>query len=253
MRSKFVAGNWKMNGSLAANKALLGALAAAPGIPPGGVAVLAPFPYLGQCAELLRGSTVSWGAQDVSVHESGAYTGEVSGSMLLEFGCRFVVVGHSERRAMHGETSELVARKAVAAVKAGLTPIVCVGETLQERESGRTQSVIGEQLDAVLSTAGMDVIGKSILAYEPVWAIGTGKTATPGQAQEVHNFIRGRIAGKDARCADGLQILYGGSVKGSNAGALFSEPDVDGGLVGGASLVAADFLEICKAAFVPAA
>ncbi|MBK8015663.1 MAG: triose-phosphate isomerase [Betaproteobacteria bacterium] len=253
MRSKFVAGNWKMNGSLAANEALLSALAAAPGIPRGGVAVLAPFPYLGQCADLLRGSTVSWGAQDVSVHESGAYTGEVSGSMLLEFGCRFVVVGHSERRAMHGETSELVARKAVAAVKAGLTPIVCVGETLQERESGRTQSVIGEQLDAVLSTAGMEVVGKSILAYEPVWAIGTGKTATPAQAQEVHSFIRRRVAGKDAGCAEGVLILYGGSVKGSNAGALFSEPDVDGGLVGGASLVAADFLEICKAAFVPSA
>ena len=249
MRSGFVAGNWKMNGSLAANESLLGALVGGlAGAAPGGVAVLVPFPYLAQCAARLRGTPVAWGAQDASVHASGAFTGEVAAGMLAEFGCSHVVVGHSERRALHGETSETVARKAAAVAAAGMSPVVCVGETLADREAGRTREVVAAQVDAVLATAGIGVLRQSVLAYEPVWAIGTGRTASPEQAQEVHAFIRERVAAQDAGCAAELRILYGGSVKAANAAALFAMPDVDGGLVGGASLDAAEFLEICRAA-----
>jgi len=247
MRKKLVAGNWKMNGSLASNESLLRELRSVD-VSGAAMVVFPPFPYLQQCGAQLAGSGVTLGAQDVSEFASGAYTGEVAGNMLVEFGCRFVLVGHSERRTLHGETSEQVARKAVAAHRSGLIPVVCVGETLAERESGRTQTVIAAQVDAVVSLAGQEVLAGAVLAYEPVWAIGTGRTASPEQAQEVHAFIRARVAAVDASRASTLQILYGGSVKGANAATLFSMPDVDGGLVGGASLVAKEFLEIHRAA-----
>jgi triosephosphate isomerase len=249
MRKKVVAGNWKMNGGLASNGALLNELM---GVDLAGasVVVFPPFPYLSQCSTQLAGSAIGLGAQDVSEFEGGAYTGEVSGRMLAEFGCRFVLVGHSERRTLHAETSEQVARKASSAHRAGLIPVVCVGETLAEREVGLTDTVIGAQVDTFISLAGAAVLGVAVLAYEPVWAIGTGRTATPEQAQEVHAFIRARVAAVDASRAATLQILYGGSVKGANAATLFAMPDVDGGLVGGASLVAKEFLEIHRAAAV---
>ena len=249
MRSKFVAGNWKMNGSLAANAALLEALVSGShGLPAGAMAVLAPFPYLAQCEARLSGSGIRWGAQDLSEHASGAFTGEVAGSMLREFGCSFVLVGHSERRAMHGESSELVGRKAVAAHAVGLTPVVCVGESLAEREAGLTESVVSSQIQVFLDVAGPAVLAAAVIAYEPVWAIGTGKTASPEQAQEVHALVRRVVAAVDAGRASTIQILYGGSVKGSNAASLFAMPDVDGGLVGGASLNGSEFLDICRAA-----
>ena len=250
MRAKFVAGNRKMNGSLAANGSLLDALVSGlGGLAPDRVVVMAPFPYLAQCAERLAGTAIGWGAQDVSVHGPGAYTGEVCVSMLSEFGCRHVIVGHSERRALHAETDEVVVAKALAAVRGGLTPVICVGETLAQREGGETEAVVARQVDAVVQGAGIDVLKRSILAYEPVWAIGTGRTAAPEQAQEVHAFIRGRVARVDGGCAESLRILYGGSVKAANAQSLFAMSDVDGGLVGGASLVPAEFLGICRAAF----
>lgn len=251
MRMKLVAGNWKMNGSLASNEALLAGLLAAD-TSMASLAVFPPFPYLQQCAARLAGTGIATGAQDVSEFAAGAYTGEVSGPMLVELGCRFALAGHSERRMLHGETNEQVARKAVAACKAGLRPVVCVGETLAQRESGQTELVIGAQIDAVLNIAGMEVVAQSVLAYEPVWAIGTGRTASPEQAQAVHAFIRGKVAAIDSGRAAALTILYGGSVKGANAAELFAMPDVDGGLVGGASLVAQEFLEIHRAAAVAA-
>jgi triosephosphate isomerase len=247
MRKKLVAGNWKMHGSLASNEALLRELRSAD-VSGAALAVFPPFPYLSQCVAQLAGAGVAIGAQDVSEFSSGAYTGEVSGAMLSELGCAYVLVGHSERRTLHGETSEQVARKAVGAHAAGLIPVICVGETLAERESGQTEAVIGAQVDAVVAIAGQQVLRSAVLAYEPVWAIGTGKTASPEQAQEVHAFIRARVAKVDAARASALQILYGGSVKGANAATLFAMPDVDGGLVGGASLVAKEFLEIHRAA-----
>jgi triosephosphate isomerase (TIM) len=251
MRARLVAGNWKMHGSLAANAQLLDALKRSLK-PVDGVryAVCAPYPYLPQIAQALSGSAVSWGAQNVSEHDAGAYTGEVSGAMLKEFGCRYAIVGHSERRSLYSEDDGKVAAKFLAARRAGLTPILCVGETLTERESAATESVIRRQLGAVLDAAGAAALAESVLAYEPVWAIGTGKTATPQQAQEVHAFIRGRVAERSRDVAQGLTILYGGSVKSGNARELFAMPDVDGGLVGGASLVAADFVAICAAAQV---
>jgi triosephosphate isomerase len=230
-RSRLVAGNWKMHGSRASIAALLDELVKAN---PPGCAVCPPFPFLAQVAERLRGSRVAWGAQNASEHAQGAYTGEVSAAMLAEFGCRYVIVGHSERRHVYGETDAQVAAKFKAARAAGLTPILCVGETLEERDAGRTESVVARQLDAVQFEAG-------VLAYEPVWAIGTGRNATPEQAQEVHAFLRKRVAPETA-------IIYGGSVKPQNAAALFAMPDVDGGLIGGASLVARDFLAIVNAA-----
>jgi triosephosphate isomerase len=248
-RSKLVAGNWKMHGGAVQNQALLAAILAGTKDSGGAeVAVCVPYPYLQQAQTLLLGSHVSWGAQNVSQHEKGAYTGEVSAGMLTDFGCRYVIVGHSERRALYGEDSAIVAQKFKAALGGGLTPILCIGETLDQREAGITEQVVAEQLDAVTELVGVGALGKSVLAYEPVWAIGTGKTATPDQAQDVHSFIRGRIAAHDPEVASGLKILYGGSVKATNAGELFAMPDIDGGLIGGASLVADEFLAICQAA-----
>jgi triosephosphate isomerase len=238
-RIRLVAGNWKMHGSLAANRKLLDAIVAgAAGL--GGVecAVCAPFPYLAQAAECLRGSKVAWGAQNMSEHLEGAYTGEVAVSMLKDFGCRYVIVGHSERRQLFRESDAQVAAKFVAAVTHRLTPILCVGETLEEREAGRTEEVVGRQLDAVVNKGEF---AQAVLAYEPVWAIGTGRTATPEQAQAVHAFLRRKVPSETV-------ILYGGSVKPQNAPAIFGMPDVDGGLIGGASLVAEDFLAIARAA-----
>lgn len=239
-----VIGNWKMNGSIASNTALLADLVA--GVPSqptiSTLAVCVPFPYLAQVREALGDACISWGAQDVSAHNKGAYTGEVSAAMLLEFGCSWAIVGHSERRAMHGESSDLVAEKAQAAAVSGLTPVFCVGETLAEREAGQVQAVISEQL-APLFAKGEELVGRTVIAYEPVWAIGTGKTATPEQAQEVHAFIRQSLPG----AAKNIALLYGGSVKADNAATLFAMDDIDGGLIGGASLVAEDFLAIARA------
>jgi len=246
-RPKLVVGNWKMHGSLADNEALLAALLQAGAARAGGAAVCVPYPYLAQARDRLAQSPLAWGAQDVSEYERGAYTGEVSAAMLAEFGCRYVIAGHSERRALYGETSAVVAAKAGRALAAGLTPIVCVGESLAEREAGQTLAVVGAQLAAVLDVLGVD-IAKVVLAYEPVWAIGTGKTASPEQAQDVHRALRGMVATRYAEAAAGLLILYGGSVKPGNAAELFAMPDIDGGLIGGASLVAADFAGILSAA-----
>jgi triosephosphate isomerase len=249
MRVKFVAGNWKMNGNLAANRALLDELVANVGRVPGvKTAVCPPFPYLAQVQQSLSGSAIAWGAQNLSQFDSGAYTGEVSGAMLVDFGCRYVIVGHSERRTLFGETNELVAQKYAAALKAGLTPIFCVGETLRDREAGSTEAVVGSQLRAVLECSGAQSFAHAVIAYEPVWAIGTGKTATPDQAQAVHAFIRKTLAAKDAEVAGNVQVLYGGSVKGNNAAELFAMADIDGGLVGGASLDVEEFTKICRAA-----
>jgi len=249
MRAKLVAGNWKMNGSLASNQALLEAVI--PALAPlarARFAVCVPFPYLAQVAQALHGSNVALGAQDVCQFEAGAYTGGVSGAMLADLGCRYVIVGHSERRTVFGESDEIVALKFAQAVKHRLTPILCVGETLAERESGVTETVVARQLDAVVERCGLRALAQCVLAYEPVWAIGTGKNATPGQAQAVHAYIRARLAAADRRLADELAILYGGSVKAANAGELFAMPDVDGGLIGGASLAAGEFIAICRAA-----
>ncbi|MGH8674136.1 MAG: triose-phosphate isomerase, partial [Burkholderiales bacterium] len=210
--------------------------------------VCVPYPYLAQAADRLRGTAVAWGAQNVSEHEQGAYTGEVSAAMLADLGCRYVIVGHCERRQLYGESDALVAAKFAAVQAAGMTPILCVGETLADRDAGKTQSVVARQLDAVLSAAGNRGPANAVLAYEPVWAIGTGRNATPEQAREVHAFLRARLAQDDAAVARELRILYGGSVKAANAAALFAMPDVDGGLIGGASLVAAEFLAIARAA-----
>ena len=248
MRARFVAGNWKMNGSLRANAGLLDALKA--GLKKSGnleYAVCAPFPYLGQVSAALSGSAIAWGAQNISEHDAGAYTGEVSGAMLKEFGCRYAIVGHSERRALYGEDDARVAAKFIAARRAGLTPILCVGETLEQRERDETESVVGRQLDAVVGAAGASALADAVLAYEPVWAIGTGRNASPQQAQEVHAFARKRLAARDPALA-ALTILYGGSVKPGNAKELFAMPDIDGGLIGGASLSPPDFIAICAAA-----
>lgn len=211
-------------------------------------AVCVPFPYLEQARSLLTGSAVGWGAQNVSDRAEGAFTGEVSVSMLTDFACRYVIVGHSERRSLFGETDQLVAAKAAAALQGGLTPIVCVGESLDERERNVTEAVVARQLDAVIEKIGAQGIGTAVLAYEPVWAIGTGKVATPQQAQAVHAFLRNRVAMQDAAVGAELRILYGGSVKGANAAALFEMNDIDGGLIGGASLDLTEFMAICRAA-----
>ena len=247
MRRKFVAGNWKMHGSRPASAELVASLASA--LPQTvDVAVLPPYPYLSELIALGTASGLLFGAQDLSEHTQGAYTGEVAAAMLKEIGCRFVLVGHSERRQYHAESNELVARKFVAARAAGLLPILCVGELLEHREAGQTESIVGAQLDAVLLLAGVAAFADAVVAYEPVWAIGTGKTASPAQAQEVHAFMRDKFARQDARIASSLRLLYGGSVKAANAAELFAQSDIDGGLIGGASLVAADFLAICDAA-----
>jgi triosephosphate isomerase len=236
MRAPLVAGNWKMHGNRAANAALLDALVE--GVKGTECVVCVPFPYLGEVSKRLQGTQVAWGAQDLNEHASGAHTGEVAAAMLAEFGCRYVLVGHSERRQFYGDTEARAAAKFAAARSAGLRPIFCVGETLEERDAGRTEAVVGRQLEAVLGKGGF---GDAVLAYEPVWAIGTGRTATPEQAQAVHGFLRRKVGAA-------TRILYGGSVKPQNAAAIFAMPDVDGGLIGGASLVAQDFLAICAAA-----
>lgn len=247
LRTKFVAGNWKMHGSLASNQSLLEAVRAGAAGLGAQVAVCVPFPYLAQARAALAGSNVAWGSQDVSAQSQGAFTGEVAASMLCDFGCAYAIVGHSERRSLHGETDATVAAKAAAALAAGLTPIICVGETLAEREAGVTDAVVVRQLEVVMACIGAEGLARSVVAYEPVWAIGTGRTASPQQAQDVHAVIRGRIAKADATVAGKVQILYGGSVKAANAKELFSMPDIDGGLIGGASLVAKEFLAICAA------
>jgi triosephosphate isomerase len=249
MRQKLVAGNWKMHGGLKANEQLLRDVAAgAAELRGAAVAVCVPFPYLAQAQSLLGGTPVAWGAQNLSEQAQGAFTGEVSAAMLQDFGCRYVLVGHSERRSLYGESDRRVAEKFAAALSSGLHPVLCVGETLEQRDGGRTLEVVSAQIDAVLNRVGAAAFSGAVVAYEPVWAIGTGRTATSAQAQEVHAAIRARIARADGGVAGELQILYGGSVKPGNAAELFAMPDIDGGLIGGASLVAADFLAICAAA-----
>jgi triosephosphate isomerase len=249
MRKPLVAGNWKMNGTRAGVAELLEGIKAGMGAAPNAeVAVCPPFVFIPEAAARLAGTTVAWGGQNLSTHASGAYTGEIAASMLTDYGCKYVIVGHSERRTLYGEDDALVAEKFEVARKAGLVPILCVGETLEERENGATEAVVARQLDAVLEKFGATALGQGVVAYEPVWAIGTGRTATPQQAQDVHAFIRGRVAARDRAVADGLRVLYGGSMKPDNAVELMAQPDIDGGLIGGASLKASDFLAICKAA-----
>ena len=248
MRPKLVVGNWKMNGSRATNATLLAGIVAGLENAKATCAVCVPAPYLQQCADTLGGTQLAWGAQDVSTHASGAYTGEVAASMLQDFGCRYVIVGHSERRAYHGESNELVAQKTLAALNAGLTPIVCVGETLEQREANQTNVVVGKQLSAVLELLDGDAVERIVVAYEPVWAIGTGKTATPAMAQEVHAQLRSQLRERSAAAAEKVAILYGGSMKPDNAAELMAQGDIDGGLIGGAALKAADFLAIIGAA-----
>ena len=245
MQRKLVVGNWKMHGSRPANAELLAALL---GARPYGadVAVCVPFVYLNEAAATLAGSDIRWGAQDVSAHEQGAYTGEVSATMLAEFGCRYVIVGHSERRAYHAESDALVAQKAQAALARGVTPVVCVGETLAEREAGETEEVVKRQLSVVIHQLA-HCAAEMVVAYEPVWAIGTGRTASPEQAQAVHAVLRAQLQAATGRGA-AMKILYGGSVKPDNAATLLAQADIDGGLIGGASLVAHDFIAICRAA-----
>src|SRR3990172_9093374 len=248
MRRKLVAGNWKMYGSLVQNAELLDAVhSGMEQIRNVDCAVCVPFPYLPQAQQKLSGSPVKWGAQDVHQLDKGAYTGEVSAAMLRDFGCSYAIVGHSERRAYYAESSHLVAEKFLAAQQAGIIPILCVGETLEQREGGVTEEVVAGQLDALIRLGGVQALRNAVVAYEPVWAIGTGKTATSEQAQAVHAFIRQRIAVEDSQIASALCILYGGSVKANNAAELFAMPDIDGGLIGGASLVADEFLAICRA------
>ncbi len=249
MRNKLVAGNWKMHGNLKENGALLEALIS--NMPKPGnntrYAVCVPFPYLASVQTALRNTYIDWGAQNISQYDKGAYTGEVSADMLIDFGCTYVIVGHSERRMLFGETSQIVAEKYSAAQRAGLIPILCVGETLEQRDSDITEQVIDEQLKAVIALTGVESLAKAVIAYEPVWAIGTGKTATPQQAQDIHQFIRKGIAAQNQEIAESLPILYGGSVKANNAEELFDMPDIDGGLIGGASLISEDFVAICSA------
>jgi triosephosphate isomerase len=247
MRRPLVAGNWKMHGSRTMAAGLVAEIAAALPVQ-ASVAVLPPFPYLDGLIALHGASGIAFGAQDLSEHAQGAYTGEVSGAMLKDVGCTYVLVGHSERRQYHAESDERVAAKFVAAQAAGLVPILCVGELLAEREGGATESVIARQLDAVIACAGVAAFAQAVVAYEPVWAIGTGRTATPEQAQAVHAFMRGKFASLDATMASSLQLIYGGSVKSANAAELFGQPDVDGGLIGGASLAAKEFVAICASA-----
>lgn len=249
MRQPLVAGNWKMNGSKASIKALLDGIKQGMGdVKKAEVVVCAPYIYLPEVEAQLNGNKVSWGAQNLSTEASGAYTGEISAAMLQDFHCRYVIVGHSERRTLYGETDAIVAKKYAVARAAGLIPIFCVGETLEEREQGITEQVVARQLKAVMDLEGVAALAAGVIAYEPVWAIGTGKTATPEQAQEVHAFIRKTVAASDPGVAAKVQILYGGSMNAGNAASLLAQADIDGGLIGGASLKAEDFLTICRAA-----
>lgn len=242
MRTPLVAGNWKMHGNRASNRALLDAvLAGIESLEGVECAVCVPYPYLGEVAGRLAKTRLEWGAQNLSEHAQGAFTGEVSAPMLAEFGCRYVLVGHSERRQLYGETDAVVAAKFAAVLAHGMEPILCLGETLEERDAGRTEQVVGRQLEAVLGLNEKKSFNKAIVAYEPVWAIGTGRTASPGEAQAVHAFLRSRVFPE-------TRIIYGGSVKPANAATIFAMPDVDGGLIGGASLVAGDFTAIARAA-----
>ena len=245
MRTILIAGNWKMNGSRASIKELLDGLKAGiSNVTNAEMAVCAPSIYLADVAEQLAGTNISWGAQDVSIEASGAYTGEIAASMINDFNCKYIIVGHSERRTYHGETDEMVAKKFGVVLAAGMTPIFCIGETLEEREKGITEEVVARQVQAVIDMHGAQALAKGVVAYEPVWAIGTGKTASPEQAQEVHAFIRGVIAKADAGVAEKIIIQYGGSMNAGNAKDLLAQPDIDGGLIGGASLKAEDFLAI---------
>lgn len=249
MRQPLVAGNWKMNGSPeSVAELLVGIKAGIAEVKTAAVAVCAPAIFIPAVRDALTGTMVAWGGQDLSVHDAGAYTGEISGGMLSAYGCRYVIIGHSERRTYHGENDALVAEKFEAALKAGLTPIFCIGETLSEREQNITEAVIARQLDAVIDRCGVEALAQGVIAYEPVWAIGTGMTASPEQAQDIHAFIRARIAAQSQAVADKVQILYGGSMNPANAAELLAQPDIDGGLIGGASLKAVDFQAICTAA-----
>jgi triosephosphate isomerase len=249
MRQPLVAGNWKMHGSRAENASLVSGLLEL--LQPGKraeILLCPPFPYLMETGRLLKDSGVALGAQSVCAESQGAFTGEVSAAMLKDVGCRYVLVGHSERRQLFGESDALVARKFVAAQAQGLVPVLCVGETLDERESDQTASVVTRQIEAVLAVTGVQALARAVIAYEPIWAIGTGRTASPEQAQEVHAMIRSKVANRDATIGGSVRILYGGSVKASNAQELFAMPDIDGGLVGGASLKADEFARICAGA-----
>jgi triosephosphate isomerase len=249
MRKILLAGNWKMNASTVMVDRLLNALIdGMHGNDSMDMAVFPPFPYLDRTRNLLQGTKIAWGGQSLNPQEKGAHTGEVSGSMLRDFDCQYVLVGHSERRSLYAETNQDVALRFEAAQDAGLIPVLCVGESLEQREQNQTEAVIGRQIEAVLEQCGVKSFASAIVAYEPVWAIGTGKTATPDQAQEIHAFIRDKFTSRDDRIAGQLRILYGGSVNGSNAADLFARKDIDGGLVGGASLKAEDFLAIRDAA-----
>lgn len=249
MRQPLIAGNWKMNGSRSSNKALLEGIKAGIGeVKSAEVAVCAPYVYLADVEQELAGTPIVWGAQNLSTEEKGAFTGEIAASMLLDFNCKYVIVGHSERRSLYGEDDDIVTKKFVMAHNAGLKPILCVGETLEEREQGITEEVIARQINAVMNTLGANVLADGVIAYEPVWAIGTGITATPQQAQDLHAFIRKLIAHQDPGVAELICILYGGSMNAANAAELLAMHDIDGGLIGGASLKSEDFLTICRAA-----
>jgi triosephosphate isomerase len=247
MRRKIVAGNWKMHGSRASARALVDAIAKAPPTDCE-IAVFPPSPYLAELIAAHVDTSIQFGAQDVSAHDKGAFTGEVAAAMVKDIGARYALVGHSERRQYHAESNDVVAAKYAQAQAAGLVPVLCVGETLEQRDAGQTEAVIAAQLDAVIRRSTAASLARAVLAYEPVWAIGTGRTATPDQAQAVHAFVRDKIRREDDKISGSLAILYGGSVKPDNAAGLFAQPDIDGGLIGGASLVAADFLAICAAA-----
>lgn len=249
MRQPLIAGNWKMNGSRSSNKALLEGIKAGIGeVKSAEVAVCAPYVYLADVEQELAGTPIVWGAQNLSTEEKGAFTGEIAASMLLDFKCKYVIVGHSERRSLYGEDDDIVTKKFAMAHNAGLKPILCVGETLEEREQGITEEVIARQINAVMNTLGANVLADGVIAYEPVWAIGTGITATPQQAQDLHAFIRKLIAHQDPGVAELIRIQYGGSMNAANAAELLAMHDIDGGLIGGASLKSEDFLTICRAA-----
>ena len=249
MRQTLVAGNWKMNGSLESIKALLDGIKEGAGdVTSAEMAVCCPAVYIDTVSAQLKDTSIAFGGQDISTHESGAFTGEIAGSMWNDFNCKYVIIGHSERRTYHNESDELVAEKFEVARKAGLIPLFCIGETLEEREGGITEEVVARQINAVIDRLGVDMLGEGVIAYEPVWAIGTGVTATPEQAQETHAYIRSMIAEKSQAVADKIQILYGGSMNAGNASDLLACADIDGGLIGGASLKPADFLAIGKAA-----
>lgn len=249
MRDVLIAGNWKMNGSRASIKSLLDGLKAGiSNVKKAKVAVCAPYIYLPDVAQQLAGTPIAWGAQNVSTEASGAFTGEIAAAMINDFNCKYIIVGHSERRTLYGETDDIVAKKYGVVLSAGMTPIFCIGETLEEREKEITEEVVARQIKAVIDMHGAAALGKGVIAYEPVWAIGTGKTASPQQAQDVHAFIRSMIAKSDKGVADKIVIQYGGSMNAANAKELLAQPDIDGGLIGGASLKAEDFLTICTSA-----